>query len=109
MDAGILTFNSGAETLLGNIASEKSVTGSAFPLRRRKAFVLKMRWRCDACRTENVCDVSIETHFFAAILMAKREHAKISPGCQWDPTKIRGWLLHSNNQPRDSGPRAEVA
>jgi hypothetical protein len=47
---------------------------------------------------ENVCDVSVETHFFAAILRVKTDHAEISPTCEWDPIKIHGWLFHNHEQ-----------
>ena len=55
--------------------------------------LLEMMWRCEACHMANVCDVPNETHFFAVILRAKRDHESISPSCEWNPTNIRGWLF----------------
>jgi len=63
--------------------------------------VLEMMWHCGACHMENVCDVSSETHFFAVILMGKRDHESISPSCEWDPMKIHGWLFHPNDPTPD--------
>lgn len=65
--------------------------------------MLEMMWHCDACHMENVCDVSSETHFFAVILMAKRDHESISPSCEWGPMKIHGWLFHPNDPTPNPG------
>jgi hypothetical protein len=54
--------------------------------------VLKMRWYCDVCQRENVCDVSSDTHFFGVVLVVTSDHKSISPLCEW--TKIRGWPLN---------------
>ena len=59
--------------------------------------MLEMKWHCDACNSENVCDVSSETHFFALILRARKDHEYIRPSCAWDPTKIHGWLFHPSD------------
>ncbi len=63
---------------------------------RREASVLKMKWHCDVCQVENVCEVPRETHFLGVILMAKRDHESISPFCGW--VKIQGSLLHPPNR-----------
>ena len=55
--------------------------------------MLEMKWHCDVCQRENVCDVSSEMHFFAVILAAKTDHETIGPSCAWDPMKIHGWLF----------------
>ncbi len=54
--------------------------------------MLRMKWHCDVCHIENICDVHREMHFFAVILMAKKDHASINPSCDW--MKIRVSLLH---------------
>lgn len=71
--------------------------------------MLKVRWLCDACHIENVCDVSLETHFFAVILMTKRDHASLSPTCKWDPMNVHGWLLHCSDKVPDSKERVAAA
>jgi hypothetical protein len=73
--------------------------------------MLKMRWRCDVCHGENVCDVSSETHFFGVVLVVTSDHKSISPSCEW--TKIRGWPLStpatSYTSSSDSGHRQRLA
>src|ERR1035437_1634517 len=69
---------------LSGLAAPRSDKTSALPLRRREASVLEMKWHCDVCQRENVCDVSSEMHFFAVILAAKTDHETISPSCAWD-------------------------
>ena len=77
-----------------NRAGLNMVASSPSPAAFQGASVLGMMWQCDVCQTGNICDVSNETHFFAVILMAKRNHETVSPSCQWDPTKIHGRLFH---------------
>ncbi len=48
--------------------------------------MLEMMWHCDVCHEEGVCDVLGEMQFFGLLLMAKRNHERTSPSCQW---KIR--------------------
>jgi hypothetical protein len=59
--------------------------------------MLEMKWRCDACNKENVCDVSGEAQFFALMQRARKDHEYISPSCKWDPMKFHGWLLHPSD------------
>ena len=64
--------------------------------------MLELRWHCDACHMGNApWYVSSETHFFAVILTAKRDHERISPSCEWGPMKIHGWLFNSKDSRRD--------
>ena len=56
------------------------------------AWLLKMKWKCDVCHRENVCDVPSEMHFFRVILMAKRDHERLSPSCDW--ANIHGWMQY---------------
>jgi hypothetical protein len=51
-----------------------------------------MKWHCDVCHIENVCDVPREAHFFVVALTAKNDHARINPLCEW--RKIHVSLLH---------------
>ena len=60
----------------------------------QRASILGMMWQCDLCHTGNICDVSHEMHFCAVILVAKRDHQNVSPSCEWDPTRIHGFLFH---------------
>jgi hypothetical protein len=59
--------------------------------------MLEMKWHCDACNRENICDVSSEAHFFAVILRAQKDHENISPSCGWGQTKIHGWLFQRSD------------
>lgn len=61
--------------------------------------MLEMMWCCAACHLANICDVSSESHFFAVILAAKRDHAVVSPSCEWEPTNIHGWLFPPGQLP----------
>ena len=60
---------------------------------------MRMMWHCDACDMKNVCHIPSEMHFFAVILMAKRDHENISPSCGFDHMKIHGWLFHPPPNP----------
>ena len=71
--------------------------------------MLKVRWRCDACHSENVCDVSLETHFFAVILKTMRDHTSLSPSCKWDAINIHGWLLQDSDHVGDLRGRVTAA
>lgn len=51
-----------------------------------------MKWYCDLCSIQNICDVPRETNFFGVILLADKDHASINPSCAW--RKIRVSLLH---------------
>jgi hypothetical protein len=67
--------------------------------------VLQMKWFCDVCSSENVCDVPREAHFFGVILLANKDHASINPSCEW--RKIRVSLLHPpRRQPAPANPDA---
>jgi hypothetical protein len=44
---------------------------------------MDMMWKCDVCHVGNVCDVSTQTHLFAAILIVKRDHERLNPSCEW--------------------------
>jgi hypothetical protein len=55
--------------------------------------VLAMMWQCDVCHMGNICDASSETHLFAVIRMAERDHESLSPSCELDAMKIHGWLF----------------
>ena len=55
--------------------------------------MLGMVWQCDVCHKGNICDASTETHFFAVILMAKRDHESMSPSCESGAMKVHGWLF----------------
>jgi len=59
---------------------------------------MQMMWKCAECDKGNVCDVSTHTHLFAAILMVKRDHERLNPSCDWDPTNIHGWLFHHSQR-----------
>jgi hypothetical protein len=80
--------------LVDNYAGLNMVRYAPPPAAFQLSSVLGMMWQCDACHMGNICDVSNETHFFAVILMAKRNHETVSPSCQWDPTKFHGCLFH---------------
>lgn len=54
--------------------------------------MLEMMWHCEVCHRENVCDVPRETHFFGVVLMAKRDHERINPSCEWVRIHVR--LFH---------------
>jgi hypothetical protein len=56
--------------------------------------LLGMMWQCDVCHRGNICDASSARHFFAVLLMSKRDHKRLSPCCEWNPTKIHGCLFH---------------
>ena len=77
-----------------NCAVLDMATSSPPPAAFQGASVLGIMWQCDVCHMGNICDVSSETHFFAVILMAKRNHESVSPSCTWTPTKIHGCLFH---------------
>jgi hypothetical protein len=77
-----------------NCADLNMATSPPSPATFQGASLLGLMWQCDVCHTGNICDASTETHFFAVILMAKRDHESISPSCEWNPTKFRGRLLH---------------
>ena len=44
---------------------------------QERLFVLKMKWLCGACNTENICNIPFETHFFDVLLITKRDHARL--------------------------------
>lgn len=59
---------------------------------------MEMMWKCDVCEVENVCNMSTHTHLVAAILMVKRDHERLNPSCEWEPTNIHGWLFHHSQR-----------
>jgi hypothetical protein len=79
--------------------------------------VLEMKWHCDVCQRENVCDVPRETHFLGVIVIAKTDHERINPSCEWVKIHIR--LFHplssfasaSHDRPADlpEAPSAKAA
>jgi len=67
---------------------------------QERLFVLKMKWLCGACNTENICNIPFETHFFDVLLITKRDHARLGAICKWNPTNIQIRLFHPNDQAR---------